>query len=148
MKPQDVFEARCVLLSPRISDKRQAIDLLAKTAAGCCSIGFETIRARLTAREDLGSTGLGHGFALPHARIEGLERMFGLVLRLARPIAFQAIDGEPVDLIVCLLSPPDAAAEQVGALSWIARRVRQPGRVEKIRAAKTAESLLTALATP
>jgi nitrogen PTS system EIIA component len=143
-----LVEPGCAVVGAKVSDKAQALDLLARTAAGCSSVGAETIRNLLAAREELGSTGLGRRFALPHARVEGLRQMLGVVLTLARPIDFASIDGEPVDLVFCLLVPPQAAADQVRVLSSIARRMREPGRMDRLRKAKTPDELLKALSGP
>jgi PTS system nitrogen regulatory IIA component len=98
----------------------------------------ETVEQALMARERLGSTGLGGGFALPHARIEGLESHSGMFLRLARPIDFEAIDGKPVDLAFVLLQPSDSASAHVTALAAISRKFREGGLVAKLRKAETA----------
>src|SRR6185312_1617615 len=95
----------------------------------------------LTQREQLGSTGLGKGFALPHARVAGLDRCFGLFARLARPIDFQAIDERPVDLVFLLLIPQDAESEHIAALAAISRRMRDAGLLDRARKAEKANAL-------
>ncbi len=95
-----------VLLDVRARDKAHLITDLSRIAAGQTpSVPPAAIEAALLARERLGSTGLGAGFALPHARVEGLARFVGLFVRLSRPIEFDAIDGRPVDLLFLLLIP-------------------------------------------
>lgn len=145
MTLEDFVDPSCALVGVKVSNKGQLLDALARAAAPLCSVGADSIRARLSAREDLGSTGLGQGFALPHARVEGLERAFGLVMKLARPIDYDSIDGAPVDLVFCLLIPSHAAAEQLGAMSMVARCMREGGRLEALRRAKTGDALRKAL---
>ena len=107
----------------------------AATSVRCCSsspilpaqrLGVDpaAILASLTEREQLGSTGFGQGVAIPHGKIEGLTRIYGLFARLAEPVDYKAIDGRPVDLVFLLLSPPDAGAEHLKALAAISRVTR------------------------
>jgi PTS system nitrogen regulatory IIA component len=97
----------------------------------------ETAETALLLREELGSTGLGAGFALPHARIEGLADYLGLFIRLAKPVEFNAIDSKPVQLVFVLLIPSETAISHVAALAAISRKFRDPARVTKILHAKT-----------
>jgi PTS system nitrogen regulatory IIA component len=105
-----------------------------------------SVDTALQARERLGSTGLGGGFALPHARIEGLDDYAGLFLRLGKPIDFDAIDGKPVDLAFVLLIPFETKAPHVAALAAISRKFRDAALVSKLRKidAQAAYALLTA----
>ena len=102
--------------------------------------GARDILASLSARERMGSTGLGRGFALPHARLEGLGRLVGLFARLAQPIDFDAIDGEPVDLVVLLLIP-GGSRDHVSALAAIARTMRDEATLRQVRKAGSAAIL-------
>jgi len=95
----------------------------------------------LTSPEDLGSTGLGKGFALPHARIDGLPKFFGLFARLARAIDYDAIDGNPVDLVFLLLMPANAGNEHVAALAAVSRRFRDAEAASRLRKADAATVL-------
>jgi nitrogen PTS system EIIA component len=97
----------------------------------------EAVEAALLAREQLGSTGLGGGFALPHARIEGLDGFLGLFVRLAKPVDFAAIDDKPVTLVFVLLIPSEGAVAHVAALAAISRRFRDAALVASLRAVKT-----------
>ena len=94
------------------------------------------ILASLTEREQLGSTGFGQGVAIPHGKIEGLKRIYGLFARLSEPLDYKAIDGRPVDLVFLLLSPPDAGAEHLKALAAISRVTRHAATLEKMRGAR------------
>jgi nitrogen PTS system EIIA component len=99
----------------------------------------------LLQRERLGSTGIGEGLAIPHGKLPGLERLFGLVARLEKPIDFEALDGQPVDVLFLLLAPEGAGADHLKALARAARVLRQPGVIERIRAARDAAALYAVL---
>jgi PTS system nitrogen regulatory IIA component len=139
-----------VILNLRVRDKGALLDELARRV-DAPGLAPDAIAAALKGREELGSTGLGRGFALPHARLPDLRIFIGLLARLARPIDYAAIDGEPVDLVFLLLIPqqestvPESAA--VSTLAAIARRFRDEDTLAKVRAAATAaeiHSLMTA----
>lgn len=129
-----------IALVPRVRDKGQLLaDLAARVAPDCDGIPAGTILAALLTREGLGSTGLGKGFALPHARIEGLKRFIGLFARLARPISYDAIDGAPVDLVFLLLMPAEASGQHMSALAAVSRRFRDAGVTTALRTADLAK---------
>jgi PTS system nitrogen regulatory IIA component len=102
---------------------------------------------RLVERERLGSTGFGGGVAIPHGKIEGLNRVVGLFARLGNPIDFAAIDDLPVDLVFLLLSPVDAGVEHLKALARVSRRMRDKGFVAKLRGAGSDDALYALFAT-
>ena len=142
----DFFSADRIALDVRVRDKTQLLQELARRAAAALpGIAPDAIATALQAREALGSTGLGHGFALPHARIEGLTRLFGLFVRLARRIEYAAIDGAPVDLVFLLLIPPDSDATHVSALAAISRRMRDADARARLRSAGTEAATLAVL---
>ncbi len=124
-----------IVLGLRAKDKEQLLRDLAARAGTFCGIDPQSILGALHAREALGSTGLGEGFALPHAKIEGLDRLFGMFLRLSRPIPFDAIDDQPVDLVFLLLVPATADNEHLAVLAAICRRLRDPGCAASLRKA-------------
>lgn len=128
-----------------VSGKRDLFSQLATLAGKSLGIAPATILAALTERERLGSTGFGNGVAIPHGKIDGLDRIHGLAIRLARPIDYQAIDGQPVDLVFLLLSPPEAGAEHLKALAAVSRAVRQGGLVDNLRGARTRDALAAVL---
>ncbi len=101
----------------------------------------EDIRAALAAREELGSTGIGAGIAVPHARLAGLAAPVGFFARMERPVDFAAIDGVKVDLVFLLLSPPSADAAHLASLAAISRRLRRPENASAIRNAATAAAI-------
>jgi PTS system nitrogen regulatory IIA component len=99
-------------------------------------------------REKLGSTGVGSGIAIPHGKLAKLERLFGLFARLDRAIDFEALDGQPVDLIFVLLAPEGAGADHLKALARVARLLRDPDVANKLRDAHAAEAIYAVLALP
>lgn len=96
---------------------------------------------RLTERERLGSTGFGGGVAIPHGKIDGLKQVVGLFVQLADPVDVKAIDDLPVDLVFCLLSPPDAGSEHLKALAQVSRWLRDRAFVAKLRGAGSADAI-------
>ena len=136
-----------IALDLRVRDKAQLLQELARRAQPYSGgLSADGILAALRSREELGSTGLGKGFALPHARIEGLTGFLGLLARLARPIEYDAIDGAPVDLVFLLLMPAEAGNNHVAALAAVSRRFRDGDIMARLRKADaaTAFGILTA----
>jgi PTS system nitrogen regulatory IIA component len=134
-------------ISTRLSggNKRSLLQQLANLAGQRLGVDSAAILASLSEREQLGSTGFGQGVAIPHGKIEGLSRIYGMFSRLAEPIDFKAIDGKPVDLVFLLLSPPDAGAEHLKALAAISRVVRHAPTLEKMRGARSRDALAAVL---
>ena len=97
------------------------------------------------ASQRLGSTGFGQGVAIPHGKIDGLSRIYGLFVRLSEPVDYKAIDGGEVDLVFLLLSPPDAGAEHLKALASISRVTRHAPTLEKMRGARSRDALAAVL---
>jgi PTS system nitrogen regulatory IIA component len=141
----DLIQPDCVIIEQRFGDKLQLLQALARRAGDLLQGSPQAILQALQAREQLGSTGLGRGFALPHARIEGIKALFGMFVRLNRPVAYQAIDEQPVDLIFLLLIPADAGNEHITALATISRHLRDPAFVVRLRHASTPALLHAAL---
>jgi len=134
-----------VAIGVRARDKAAVLTEAARLAAARLPNATEvTIARALQDREQLGSTGLGGGFALPHARIEGLGRLHGLFLRLARPVEFDSIDGKPVDLVFLLLIPAEAT-DHVAALAAVSRRFRDAVTVVRLRQAGSAAAAFDCL---
>lgn len=145
MKISDFLSPTEVLINIRAADKQQLLQELARRAAAVVNVPADRIASELLKREELGSTGMGDGVAIPHARFQELKIPFGLLAELKPPIKFDAIDGQPVDLVFILLLPAAAEGEQLGALAGVARKLRSGDDLTKIRRAKNASELYTAL---
>ena len=129
----------------RVSDKDKLLEELARKAAAKVHVPEAEIAAALVKREELGSTGMGNGVAIPHARFQRLAKPFGIVARLKQPIDFQAIDEQPVDIVFVLLLPTASEGEQLGALACVARKLREASELTKLRRAKNAADFYKAL---
>jgi PTS system nitrogen regulatory IIA component len=105
----------------------------------------DQVTSYLLKREELGSTGIGQGVAIPHARLPDLQQPFGLLVKLKQPIEFDAIDGKPVDIVFVLLLPAAAEDGQIGALALVARTLRPPENLVRMRGAKSAAELYSAV---
>ena len=134
-------------IKPALSagNKRSLFTQLAAIAAEQLNLDRSVILESISEREALGSTGFGRGVAIPHGKVEGLERIYCLFARLAEPIRYKAIDDAPVDLVFLLLSPPDAGAEHLKALAAVSRLVRHGPIVEKLRGARSRDALAAVL---
>lgn len=142
----DLITKERIALDVRARDKPLLLlELARRASAAGLPATPAAIATALQARERLGSTGLGKGFALPHARVEGLTDFFGLFVRLARPIDFEAIDGQPVDVVFLLLMPQDPGNQHVAALAAVSRRMRDGDTLQRLRRAADAESALMML---
>jgi PTS system nitrogen regulatory IIA component len=142
----DLIAAENVVVGLRVADKAQLLQELAGRAAGALALDRRAIFDALQARENLGSTGLGKGFALPHARLAGLPAPFVLFARLARAIDFAAIDESRVDLVVLLLSPPDNGNQHLATLAALSRPLREAGFLQRLRQAPDAPAVHALLA--
>lgn len=137
----DFLDPQAVLPALRVSGKKQALQEIASHAAKLVGLSESAIYEALLQRERLGSTGIGEGIAIPHGKISGLDRIFGLVARLEKPVDFEALDGQQVDILFLLLAPEGAGADHLKALARVARVLREPGLVERIRATRDATAL-------
>jgi PTS system nitrogen regulatory IIA component len=129
-----------VIVGLRPGDKTQLLQELANRAAAT-SLDAAAIFSALQARENLGSTGLGKGFALPHARLQALKAPYALFARLARPIDFAAIDEQPVDIVILLLTQADGGNQHLATLAAVSRPMRDTAFVQKLRQAPDAAAL-------
>jgi nitrogen PTS system EIIA component len=128
-----------------VSDKACLLKELADRAASSLSLPADRILSELLKRETLGSTGTGGGIAIPHARIPGLDKPFGILVRLRQPIDFNAIDSQPVDLLFLLLLPVTSDKEQLNALASVSRILRNSDSVRKLRRSRDSEGLFRAM---
>jgi PTS system nitrogen regulatory IIA component len=148
MSIDDLLDRRAITPKLQAHTKQQALSLLAETAARVFALDAGAVLEALLAREQAGSTGVGEGVAVPHARVAGLDRMRGLFLRLESPVDFDAIDGAPVDLIFALFAPPDAGSEHLRSLARVARMLRQKELRQQLRQARTPDAIHALLAQP
>jgi len=125
--------------------KRSLMQQLANLAGQRLGVESATILSSINEREQLGSTGFGQGVAIPHGKIEGLGRIYGLFARLGEAVEYKAIDGKPVDLVFLLLSPLDAGADHLKALASISRVTRNAATLEKMRGARSRDALAAVL---
>ncbi len=145
MKISDFLSPTEVLLNVRASDKEKLLQALAHKAAAKLNLSEDDIVSELHKREGLGSTGMGNGVAIPHARFQTIEKPFGIIAKLKQPIDFDAIDGQPVDIVFMLLLPTASEGEQLGALACVARKLRAADDLVQLRRAKNASELYATL---
>jgi PTS system nitrogen regulatory IIA component len=146
MRIPDLLLPADVVFEVRTSNKRQLLQELAAKAANSLGLDVELVASHLLKREELGSTGIGRGVAIPHARLPDLQKPYGLLAKLKQPIGFDAIDGQAVDIVFVLLLPAAAENGQLGALALVARTLRPPENLARLRAAKDASGLYAAIA--
>jgi PTS system nitrogen regulatory IIA component len=132
----DVLNPAAVRLHVRVSSKRQLFNEVAGAAARVTHLETKAVLAALSEREHLGSTGVGEGVAMPHARVQGLDQLVALFWSLDKPIEFDAIDDKPVDLVFVLLVPAGAETVHLKTLAKVARKLRDPGVRSKLRTAE------------
>ena len=142
----DLVAPNAILPALKVNTKKRAIQELAAKAAGLTGQDERAILDVLTQREKLGSTGIGNGIAIPHGKLAKLGKLFGLFARLDRPIDFEALDGQPVDLIFLLLAPEAAGADHLRALARVARLLRDVDVAHKLRQSRDAQTLYAVLA--
>jgi PTS system nitrogen regulatory IIA component len=140
----DLLAPDSVIAGLPVRNKPYLLTELARRAAAATGLSQEHIREALEAREALGSTGVGAGIAMPHAQITGLDRFYGLFVRLHRPIDYDAIDGRPVDLVFLLLIPA-TTKEHLQALACVSRRLRDQAIASSVRTAVDDRELYEAL---
>ncbi len=134
-----------VIPALKVTSKKQVIQELSARAAKLTGQSERLIFETLLQREKLGSTGVGNGIAIPHGKLPKLERLFGFFARLDRPVDFEALDGQPVDLIFLLLAPEGAGADHLKALARVARLLRDQDIARKLRESRDAEALFAVL---
>jgi PTS system nitrogen regulatory IIA component len=148
MPLNDLVAPQAVIPALKVNNKKQALQDIAERAAELTGRPEREILEVLMQRERLGSTAIGNGIAIPHGKLAKLDRLFGLFARLDRPIDFEALDGQPVDLIFLLLAPENAGADHLKALARIARLLRDPDTIRLLRDSTDREALYAVLAMP
>ena len=141
----DLVAPNAIIPALKVNSKKQVLQELAAKAAELCGQSERTILETLQQREKLGSTGVGNGIAIPHGKLPQLDRLYGLFARLERPIGFESIDEQPVDLIFLLLAPESAGADHLKALARVSRLLRDKGVCEKLRGTDNSDGLYALL---
>jgi nitrogen PTS system EIIA component len=131
----------CVIANLRASNKKQVLQELARKAAKLTGQDEAAIFETLSERERLGTTGIGHGIAIPHGKLPGLDRVYGVFARLERPVDFDAIDDQPVDLIFLLLAPANCGGDHLKALAKVSRMLRDRILCEKMRGSTSCDAI-------
>jgi PTS system nitrogen regulatory IIA component len=145
MDIKDFLSAKDIIVDVRASDKAGLLQELSRQAAASFNLPADVISGDILKRENLGSTGMGNGVAIPHARIPDLKKPFGILARLKKPIDFDAVDSQPVDLVFFLLLPVASSGEQLSALACVARKFREPATIRHLRRATDAAELYRAM---
>ncbi len=141
MQLESLLSPSSILPDLTVNSTRQLLQSLAKVAARETGIKERTLFQALAAREQQGSTGFGHGVAVPHARFPDLDRAVGVFARLKPPVGFDAPDQRPVDLVFCLLSPDGNQAQHLAILATITRRLGRPALRRVLRGASDADAI-------
>jgi nitrogen PTS system EIIA component len=146
MDIKDLLKPSDVEIGLKAADKHRVLQELSRRAASVLSLEPDAILDALLAREELGSTGMGDGIAIPHARLPQVKRPYGLLARMKNPVDFEAIDGHPVDLVFLLLLPAAPQGDQLNALACVSRRLRDARTVSNLRSARDAGALFSEIA--
>jgi len=141
MQIGDILDRGAIAARASAPNKRQALTAVAEIAARNFGLDAAAILEALSEREAAGSTGVGYGVAVPHARLAGLDRMRGVFVRLDLPVEFESVDEQPVDLIFALFAPPNASSEHLRALARVSRLLRQGDLREHLRQARTPDAI-------
>lgn len=137
----NLITSDCVMANLRAANKKQVLQELARKAAVLTGQREDAIYEVLAERERLGTTGIGHGIAIPHGKLPGLDRVYGVFARLERPVDFDAIDDQPVDLIFLLLAPANSGSDHLKALARVSRMLRDRRLCEKVRGSTTCDAI-------
>jgi len=144
----DLIKPDAVVANLRSRNNKALLSEIAAQAGACLKLNPAIIYEALWQREMLSSTGVGRGIAIPHARVPGLDQMFGLFGKLEQPIEFGAIDDKPVDLVFMLLAPEHAGADHLKALARVSRLMRDPATLERLRGSKSRSAMYAVLTEP
>jgi PTS system nitrogen regulatory IIA component len=144
----DIIAPNAIIPALKANNKKQAIQELSAQAAKLTGLNERSILEVLQQRERLGSTAVGSGVAIPHGKLPKLGRLFGLFARLEKPIEFEALDSQKVDLIFLLLAPEGAGADHLKALAKVARLLRDPEIARKLRESRDVDALHAVLKMP
>ncbi len=141
----DLLHQDAIIPALKVNSKRQLLQELAAKASRITGVSERDVFDVILQRERLGSTGVGHGIAIPHGKLSSISSITGVFARLETPVDFEALDDQPVDLVFLLLAPEGAGADHLKALSRIARVLRDPELVAKLRATDSDTAIYTFL---
>ena len=145
MDLSDLLVPQAILSGLKAGSKKQLLQIISEKAAELTGLPERDIFETVLQRERLGSTGTGNGIAIPHGKLKSIKGIMGVFARLDKPVDFEAFDDEPVDIVFLLLAPEQAGADHLKALSRIARILRDPDMVAKLRATPDAAALYSFL---
>jgi PTS system nitrogen regulatory IIA component len=145
MQVKDILNPSNVQIKSQRSDKASLLQELCERAAPTVGLPPQTLLAEVLRREDLGSTGIGKGIAIPHTRLADLKQPYSYMVRLAQPVDFDAVDGEPVDIVFFLLLPQSPPGAHLNSLACVARSLRDPAIQSELRKATDSASLYAAV---
>ncbi|WP_313591838.1 PTS IIA-like nitrogen regulatory protein PtsN [Agrobacterium cavarae] len=141
----DLLHQDAIIPALKVNSKKQLLQELAAKASRITGVSERDVFDVILQRERLGSTGVGHGIAIPHGKLSSISSITGVFARLETPVDFEALDDQPVDLVFLLLAPEGAGADHLKALSRIARVLRDPELVAKLRATDSHTAIYTFL---
>lgn len=144
----DILSPHGIIVGLKVSSKKQVLQEVARKAAALTKLHERVIFDVLVERERLGTTGVGHGIAIPHGKLATLPAVTGVFARLEKPIDFEAMDEQPVDLVFLLLAPEGAGADHLKALARVSRLLRDPSLCAKLRGASNADAVYALLTHP
>lgn len=147
MELTDLVAPGAIAYRLKAGNKKALLNQLSSLAGKLSGLDERTILEVLANREKLGSTGVGSGIAIPHGKLAGLQRLFGILAVLDHPVDFDALDSQPVDIAFCLLAPEHAGADHLKALSRVSRLLRDKSMVAKLRGAQSGDALYALLAS-
>lgn len=148
MELSDLISSKSIIATLKVGSKKQALQELSQIAEDITGVSSRDIFGTVLQRERLGSTGVGQGIAIPHGKLEGLDKLFAIFARLETPISYDSMDDQPVDLIFLLLAPESAGADHLKALARISRTLRDPSITEKLRGSDSINAIYTILTEP
>ncbi len=145
MELRDIVAPEAVFAGLNATSKKHLLQELAQRAEDALGLDARSAFEAMLERERLGATGMGHGVAIPHARLAGLDGIVGIFATLNKPVDFEAADDEPVDLVFALLAPEDAGADHLRALARVSRRLRDQAVCAKLRSADHSSAIYAVL---
>ena len=145
MELKDILDAKAVRFASGVSSKKRLLQDIAEQANAVYGLNAIEVFSAIQEREALGSTGVGRGIAIPHARFESMDRVVGMFTRLEKPVDFESVDHQPVDLVFTLLAPAAEGAEHLKALALVSRTLRDASICDKLRSNDDEGTLFTVL---